>query len=105
MRHQPILSKPMDILFEVIGWTGTVAILLGYLLLSIGKIENGPLYQWFNLVGASALLVYGAFHSAWASAILNLVWSAIAVFALVQIVRRRRAPDAAAAPSAEGSDA
>ena len=79
----------MDILFEVIGWTGTVAILLGYLLLSLGKIQNGPVYQWFNLVGALALLVYGAIHEAWASAILNVVWSAIALFALIQIVRRK----------------
>ena len=79
----------MDILFEVVGWTGTVAILTGYLLLSLGKIQNGPLYQWINLVGAVALLIYGLIHGALASAILNVVWSAIAIFALIQIVRRR----------------
>jgi TRAP-type C4-dicarboxylate transport system permease small subunit len=80
----------MDIFFEVVGWAGTVVILTGYFLLSIGRIPNGRLYQWLNLAGAIGLLVNGAFHAAWPSAILNVVWSGIALFALVQLVRKRR---------------
>ena len=79
----------MDIVFEVLGWAGTVIILLGYLLLSLGKITNGRLYQTFNLVGAIGLLVNGVVHAAWPSAILNVIWSAIALFALIQIARKR----------------
>lgn len=81
----------MDIVFEVLGWAGTVIILLGYLLLSLGKITNGRLYQTFNLVGAIGLLVNGVVHAAWPSAILNVIWSAIALFALIQIARKRPA--------------
>jgi hypothetical protein len=81
----------MDIFFEVVGWAGTVVILAGYFLLSIGRIANGRVYQWLNLTGAIGLLVNGAVHAAWPSAILNVVWSGIAVFALVQLVRKRRA--------------
>ncbi len=79
----------MDIFFEIVGWAGTVTILVGYFLLSIGKISNGRMYQWFNLVGALGLLINGVVHSAWPSAILNVVWSAIALFALIQLARKR----------------
>ncbi len=78
----------MEIVFEVIGWVGTVFILIGYLLLSVGRITNGRMYQLFNLVGAVGLLINGAVHGAWPSVILNVVWSAIAVFALVQLLRK-----------------
>lgn len=92
----------MNIVFEVIGWAGTVVILSAYFLLSIGKISNGRMYQWFNLVGALGLLINGVVHSAWPSAILNVVWSGIALFALVQLARKRRASpaDTASTPGA-----
>lgn len=79
----------MDILFEVVGWAGTVIVLTGYLLLSIGRIPNGRAYQWLNFGGALGLLVNGAVHAAWPSAILNVVWGGIALFALVQLARER----------------
>ncbi len=79
----------MDIFFEVVGWVGTVFILAGYFLLSVGRIPNGRIYQWFNLVGAIGLLINGAIHGAWPSVILNVVWIAIAVFALIQLLRKR----------------
>lgn len=79
----------MDIFFEVVGWAGTVIILTGYFLLSIGRIPNGRAYQWLNLAGALGLLVNGVVHTAWPSAILNVVWSAIAIFALIRLARNR----------------
>lgn len=80
----------MDIFFEVVGWAGTALIITGYLLLSIGKISNGWAYQWLNLAGAIGLLINGAVHAAWPSAILNVVWSGIALYALSQLIRKRR---------------
>jgi len=91
----------MDIVFEVLGWTGTVLILAAYLLLSLGKIANGRTYQLLNLVGAVGLLINGVVHSAWPSAILNVVWTAIAVFALVQLARKR--PAARLTPTADST--
>jgi len=82
----------MDVFLEVVGWAGTVVILTAYLLLSIGKIPNGRTYQVLNLIGAVGLLVNGVVHSAWPSAILNVVWSGIAIFALVQLVRPSTSP-------------
>ena len=80
----------MDILFEIVGWAGTALIITGYLLLSIGKISNGWAYQWLNLAGAIGLLINGAVHAAWPSAILNVVWSGIALYALSQLIRKRK---------------
>lgn len=79
----------MDVVFEVIGWVGTVLLISAYFLLSIGKIPNGRTYQLFNLFGSIGLLVNGAVHGAWPSVILNVVWSAIGVFSLIQLARKR----------------
>jgi hypothetical protein len=94
----------MDIVFEVIGWTGTVLLIGGYLLLSIGKIPNGRTYQLLNLIGAIGLLINGAVHGAWPSVILNVVWSAIGIVALIRLARRPAA-DAAPPPSADSATA
>ena len=42
----------MDIVFEVVGWVGTVLLITAYFLLSIGRIPNGRTYQLFNLLGS-----------------------------------------------------
>lgn len=80
----------MDIVFEVIGWVGTVLLIAAYFLLSIGRIPNGRAYQLFNLFGAIGLLINGAVHGAWPSVILNIVWSGIGVFSLIQLARKQR---------------
>lgn len=90
----------MEIVFEVIGWTGTVLLISAYFLLSIGRITNGRVYQWFNLIGALGLLINGAVHGAWPSVILNVVWTGIGVFALIQLVRKRPV-NSSRGPSAE----
>lgn len=93
----------MEIVSEVVGWTGTVLLIGAYLLLSIGKISNGRIYQWFNLVGAVGLLINAAVHGAWPVVILNLAWSAIGIVALIRLARRP--PAAAVPPSAESATA
>jgi hypothetical protein len=92
----------MDIVFEIVGWAGTVLLIGAYLLLSIGKIPNGRIYQWFNLIGAIGLLINGAVHGAWPVVILNVVWSAIGIVALVRLTRRP-APVVEPPPSADSA--
>lgn len=79
----------MDIVLEIVGYAGAVAILAAYFLLSIGKITSGRAYHALNLAGALGLLINGAVHSAWPSVILNVVWTAIAIFSLIQLARKR----------------
>jgi hypothetical protein len=80
----------MNIVVEVIGWVGAAAILLGYFLFSIGKIENGLRYQWINLVGALLLMTNALVNNSWPFVILNAVWSATAIFALISLAAKAR---------------
>lgn len=92
----------MDIVLEIVGYVGAVAILAAYFLLSIGKITNGRAYHALNLAGALGLLINGAVHAAWPSVILNVVWTAIAIFSLVQLARKRPA-NSSQTPSADSA--
>lgn len=72
---------------HVIGFAGTIMVLLAYLLLSVKKISAESLgYQGLNFVGAVLLIIYAVILSAWASLLLNGVWALIASFALVKVV-------------------
>lgn len=80
-----------EILIEVVGWAGACLILLAYLLVTAGRLTGqSPAFQWMNLAGAAGFVVNGAWHGAVPSATLNVVWMAIAGFALLRLWRRRR---------------
>ena len=75
---------------EVAGWTGAGLILLGYLLISAGKLTGqSPAYQWMNIVGAAGFVINGWWHRAIPSTALNVVWMGIGVVALWRIAQRR----------------
>lgn len=76
---------------EFLGWFGAVTVLAGYLLFSLGKIPNGPLYQSLNLVGGLSVAVNVAAHHAIPSTIVNGIWAVIAVVVLVRMGLARRA--------------
>jgi drug/metabolite transporter (DMT)-like permease len=73
-----------------VGWAGAALILLGYLLISTDRLTGrSPAYQWMNLLGAAGFTINGAWHGALPSASLNVVWMAIAAFALWRIWQRK----------------
>ena len=75
----------------MVGWLGAGLILLGYLLVTAEKLTGrSPAFQWMNLLGAAGFVINGAWHGAVPSASLNIVWMAIAAFALVRIWRIRK---------------
>ena len=81
----------LDLFMEVVGWIGALLILAGYGLLSAGKLDGkSPIYQWLNVVGALGFIANSAWHSAWPSAILNVIWVGIGLVALVKIFGKRR---------------
>ena len=81
---------PLEIAVEIAGWVGAGLILLGYLLISAGKVTGqSPAYQWINLVGAAGFTINGWAHGALPSVALNVVWMGIGVFALWRIWARR----------------
>lgn len=79
---------PLYLAIEIIGWTGAGLILLAYLLLSTGRLAaRSKAYQGLNLVGSLAFIINSGWNGAVPSAALNIVWAAIATFALIRIAR------------------
>lgn len=85
----------MELLWEIAGWAGAVAILSAYLSVSMGWLKAGRTFQAANLFGAVAFIINGTLHGAWPSVATNVAWFLISAVALV----RMRSEAAAAAPS------
>jgi hypothetical protein len=82
---------PVEIAVEVAGWLGASLILLGYLLITAGKLTGqSAVYQWINVAGAAGFIVNGWWHGAIPSAALNVVWMLIGAVALMRIAAKRR---------------
>ena len=81
---------PVQIAVEAVGWAGAALILLAYLLLSAGKLTGQSLtYQAMNVLGAAGFVVNGWWHRALPSAVLNILWLGIGVFASWRILKRK----------------
>ncbi|MBD1544396.1 YgjV family protein [Arthrobacter sp. IA7] len=88
----------MELLWEISGWAGAVAILSAYLAVSMGWLKAGKGFQTANLLGSCAFIVNGAFHEAWPSVVTNVAWFLISAVALVRMRSRQEPPVAAADP-------
>ena len=87
--------SPLEIAVEVAGWAGASLILLGYLLITAGKLTGqSAAYQWMNVAGAAGFIVNGWWHGALPSAVLNVIWLMIGAVALLRIAGRRRIANA-----------
>lgn len=74
---------PQVIAIEAAGWVGAVLVLIGYAMASSGKLDGrSSTFQWLNLVGAAGFVVNTAWHGAWPSMVLNIIWCGIAGFTL-----------------------
>jgi hypothetical protein len=85
----------MNLLWELAGWAGAVAILSAYLAVSMGWLKAGKGFQLANLFGSVAFIINGTLHGAWPSVATNVAWFLISAVALV----RMRSEEAAAAPA------
>jgi hypothetical protein len=82
---------PVEIAVEIAGWAGASLILVGYLLITAGKLTGqSAVYQWMNVAGAAGFIVNGWWHGAIPSAALNVVWMLIGAVALLRIAAKRR---------------
>jgi hypothetical protein len=76
----------MYLLIEVIGWSGALLILSGYIANSNGWLTARDWrYQLINLVGSAEFVLYTAMHQTWATMTLNGIWCAVAVTALLRM--------------------
>ena len=81
---------PTELAVEAVGWIGAALILLGYLMVTTGKLTGqSAVFQWMNVAGAAAFIVNGWWHGALPSTALNVIWMGIGVVALWRISQRR----------------
>ncbi|MGE4409190.1 MAG: hypothetical protein EP321_00575 [Sphingomonadales bacterium] len=73
----------MVLLIEIAGWVGGALILLGYMLVSTGRLQGRSVsYQMLNLVGSIGFVANAAWHGAIPPMALNIIWCAIALYTL-----------------------
>jgi hypothetical protein len=81
----------LDLLMELVGWTGAVLVLGAYILVTAGRLQgNSAQFQWMNLLGSAAFIANTAWHRAIPSMVLNIIWSLIGFVALFRLWRRAR---------------
>ncbi|MFL1706166.1 hypothetical protein ACHJH3_04100 [Campylobacter sp. MOP7] len=79
----------MDI-FQFIGFLGMICIVLGYLLLQIGRLTSNDLsYQLINLVGAILLIISLLVHFNLGSFLIEVFWIFITLYGIFKIYKNR----------------
>lgn len=72
---------------EIIGWYGVIAILLAYLLNSLGIINiSNILYSILNLTGALGVMFKAWKQKDYQPVVLNIVWALIALISILQLL-------------------
>jgi hypothetical protein len=80
----------VKLLIEIAGWIAAVLILTAYGMLSAGKLTGKSVaYQVMNIVGAIGFVINTGYNGAFPSAVLNVIWVGIGVWALVKIRMNR----------------
>jgi hypothetical protein len=75
----------MEVGIEIMGWVASVLIVGAYALNIKGKLaSNDRRYVLANLVGGLFFIVNTAYHHAYPSAVVNVVWVLIAADSLLR---------------------
>jgi hypothetical protein len=75
-----------QVLEEIIGWYGTVAIVSAYAMLSFGAIlPNSIIYQILNCSGALGIVYISFKKKAYQPGVLNIIWAIIAAIAIIRL--------------------
>jgi hypothetical protein len=75
---------------EVIGWVGSVEILIAYGLNSYQKIRSDSmLFYMLNLTGGLLLIVYTVYKEAYPNAFVNVVWVVVALIAIARVFLKK----------------
>jgi hypothetical protein len=76
----------LNILIDILGWVGAVALLVAYALISRGRFSGHSVpYQVLNVVGSVGLIVNTIYYGAYPSTFVNVVWIAIAILTLRRV--------------------
>ena len=76
---------------SLLGWIGTLAYLIAYLLVSTGKLKaDKKLYHVLNIMGAIGLTYNAVMLNDYPNVIVNIAWAVIACWAILLILRRKQ---------------
>jgi hypothetical protein len=76
---------------DLIGWLGTLAYIVAYLLLSVGKLKaEQKTYHLLNILGALGLIVNAIHLKDYPNIIVNTVWFAIGSIAIIFIIKKKK---------------
>ena len=71
--------------YEILGWIGTFLVLGAYFLVSFSWLDGESLiFQLMNLFGSLGLLAIAFSKKVYQSVVVNIVWAAIGIVALVK---------------------
>ncbi|OQP54364.1 hypothetical protein A4H97_22615 [Niastella yeongjuensis] len=74
----------------MIGWIGSIAYVIAYLLLSLNKISSGKkLYHILNIIGAIGLIFNACYLNDYPNLAINIIWGIIAFIAMYGIRKTR----------------
>ncbi len=78
-----------QLIIDIIGWIGSIEVILAYGLNSYQKIRsNSLLYQMLNLTGGIFLIINTVYYGAYPSTAINIVWVVIATIAIASLIRK-----------------
>lgn len=81
----------MKLLIDIIGWIGSVEVILAYGLNSYQLINSKSLtFQLLNLTGGAFLIANTVYYGAFPSAVINVIWVIIAIPAIYQILNKNK---------------
>ena len=79
----------MEIFIQILGWVGTLLIVLAYYLSSHKKINiHETPYKLMNLVGAICIGINVFHQSAWPSVALQSIWALVAISSLFRETKK-----------------
>jgi len=72
---------------QVLGWYGFIALLVAYGVVSLSIVSpNSLVYQFLNLSGSVGLAILAFFKKAYQNTLVNVVWGAISIVALIRLL-------------------
>lgn len=78
-------------LIEIVGWIGAAILIAAYGLVSYGSVDGrSRVYQALNTLAGLLLAANSVWHRAWPSVAVNIIWTGIAVGALMVAPTLRR---------------
>jgi hypothetical protein len=80
----------MDLLIDILGWIGSIEVVLAYGLNSSQKLKSDSLtFQLINLTGAVFLIINSVYKEVYPFTFINAVWAVIAIMAIFGIVNKK----------------